>query len=92
MMNILCGAVVVGGGRTRIFLICPAMSFLVDGGSAVAARWQQHGGGRQCGGGVGNAAVGAAERWPSVRGSAENENMGVCAVCRPTGANTEGAG
>ncbi len=29
MMNILCGAVVVGGGTT-MFLICPAMNFLVD--------------------------------------------------------------
>ncbi len=47
-----------------MFLICPATNFLVDGGSEAAARqWQRGGGRRQCGSGVGSAAVVAAEQW-----------------------------
>jgi hypothetical protein len=60
MMNILCGAVVVVGGTT-MFLICPATNILVDGSSVAAVHWRQRGGDRQRGGGVGSAAVVAAE-------------------------------
>jgi hypothetical protein len=68
MMNILCGAVVVGGGTT-MFLICPAMNFLVDGGSAVAAHWRQSSSSGQPGVSVGSAAVVALERWQHGGGS-----------------------
>ncbi len=34
MMNILCGAVVMGAGTT-MFLICPATNFLVDKNSVM---------------------------------------------------------
>ncbi len=45
-----------------MFLIFPDTNFLLDSGSAAAARWRQRGGSRQHGSGVGSAVLVAAEQ------------------------------
>jgi hypothetical protein len=72
MMNILCSAVVVGGGYYNVFELSSfelLSGWRQCGGSALAARWRQRSGGGQHGGGVGSAAVVAAERWQRTGGS-----------------------